>query len=149
MTTEQTKITIGILAEMCGVRIDTIRYYERFKLIHADRRSKSGYRLYNDESVRQVMFIKRAKELGFTLAEIKKLLALKSSKDATCATMLERTHTKILEAKKQVKELGRIEKALKHLSKICPGDDTPISQCPILEHLYPAHKPSAKRGHHG
>ncbi len=143
MTKNHATITIGKLAEMCGVRIDTIRYYERFKLVQAERRSKSGYRLYDANSVRQVMFIKNAKELGFTLAEIKRLLTLKSSKDATCATMLERTHQKIIEAKKQVKELERVEKALTHLSKICPGGDTPISQCPILDHLYPKHKASA------
>ncbi len=137
MKTDHAKITIGKLAEMCGVRIDTIRYYERFKLVQAERRSKSGYRLYDEDSVRQVMFIKNAKALGFTLAEIKRLLTLKSAKDATCAEMLERTHHKITEAKHQLKELGRIEKALTHLSKACPGGDIPIGKCPILNHLYP------------
>lgn len=138
------KLTIGKLAELGDVSIDTIRYYERFKLVLATGRSKAGYRLYNEDSVRRVMFIKRCKELGFTLDEIKKLLALKSSSDATCAEMLKRTHAKITEAKGQVKELSHIEAALTRLSKICPGNDTPISQCPILEHLYPTYKSSLK-----
>lgn len=129
-------LTIGKLAEECDVTIDTIRYYERFKLMQAHERTKSGYRLYGQDSVRRLMFIKRSKDLGFTLDEIKTLLALKSSKDATCSEMLERTHAKVEAAKKQVKELSRIEKALTHLSKICPGGNTPISECPILEHLY-------------
>lgn len=130
------QITIGQLAEACDVSIDTLRYYERCKLLQPDSRSKSGYRLYGQESIRMVDFIKRSKSLGFTLEEIRKMLTLKSSKDATCAEMLERTHAKITEAKYQVKELGRIEKALTRLSVACPGNDTPISQCPILNHLY-------------
>ena len=138
------QITIGQLAEACDVSIDTLRYYERCKLLQPDSRSEASYRLYGPESIRRVDFIKRSKDLGFTLDEIRKLLTLKSSKDATCAEMLERTHHKITAAKHQLKELGRIEKALTHLSKACPGNDTPISQCPILEHLYPAHKPSLK-----
>ena len=133
------KLTIGKLAEECGVTIDTIRYYERFKLLVAAGRSKSGYRLYTYDSVRRLMFIIRCKELGFTLDEIKKMLALKSSKNATCAEMLERARTKIEEARKQIKELLRIEAALSKLANICPGNDMPIDQCPILEHLYPTH----------
>ncbi len=134
--TEDT-LTIGKLAEECGVTIDTIRYYERFKLMQAQGRSKAGYRLYAPESVRRLSFIKRSKELGFTLDEIRKLLALKSSKDATCAEMLERTHAKVEEAKRQVKELSRVESALTKLAKACPGGDIPIGKCPILNHLYP------------
>ena len=130
-------ITIGQLAEVCGVSIDTIRYYERCKLLLPVSRSKADYRLYGLESVRQVDFIKRSKSLGFTLEEIRKLLTLKSSKDATCAEMLERTHAKITEAKYHVKELGRIEKAFTRIARACSGNDTPINQRPILNHLYP------------
>ena len=139
------KLTIGKLAEECGVTIDTIRYYERFKLIQAQGRSKAGYRQYTPESVRRLNFIKRSKDLGFTLDEIRKLLTLKSSKDATCAEMLKRTHGKIVEAKGRVKELTHIEAALTRLADICPGNDTPISKCPILDHLYPE---EMKRKHH-
>lgn len=130
-------LTIGKLADECGVTIDTIRYYERFKLIQAQERSKAGYRLYAPESVRRLLFIKRSKELGFTLDEIRKLLALKSAKDATCAEMLKHTRGKIAEAKDRLKELMRIEAALTQLADVCPGDATPISKCPILVHLYP------------
>lgn len=130
------KLTIGKLAEHCGVTIDTIRYYERSKLIQAQGRSGAGYRLYTPESVRRLAFIRRGKELGFTLDEIRKLLTLKSSKDATCAEMLERTRNKIVEAKVRVKELTRIEAALTRLADVCPGGDTPISKCPILNHLH-------------
>lgn len=134
------KLTIGKLAEECGVSIDTIRYYERFKLLPAHGRSKAGYRLYTPESVRRLHFIKTSKELGFTLDEIKKLLALKSSKDATCDQMLKRTRAKIAEAKGEIKELVHIETALTRLADGCPGGKAPISECPILDHLYPNHK---------
>jgi MerR family mercuric resistance operon transcriptional regulator len=131
------QITIGQLAEVCGINIDTIRYYERCKLLKPESRTKSGYRIYGQESIRLVDFIKRCKSLGFTLDEIGKLLMLKSSKDATCAEMLERTHAKVEDAKRQVKELSRIESALTKLAKACPGGDIPIGKCPILNHLYP------------
>lgn len=134
------KLTIGKLAEECGITIDTIRYYERFKLVQAERRSKSGYRLYGPESVRRVMFIKRSKELGFTVGEIKKLLALKSAKDATCDQMLKRTRAKITESEGKIKELTHIEAALIKLANACPGGEQPISECPILDHLYQHHK---------
>lgn len=130
-------ITIGQLAEACDVSIDTLRYYERCKLLKPESRTESGYRLYGPESLRLVDFIKRCKSLGFALDEIRKLLTLKSSKGATCAEMLERTHAKVAEAKRQVKELSRIESALTKLAKACPGGDIPIGQCPILNHLYP------------
>lgn len=133
------QITIGQVAEACDVSIDTLRYYERCKLLKPENRTESGYRLYGPGSIQLVDFIKRCKSLGFTLDEIRKLLALKSAKDATCAEMLERTHTKVEEAKRQVKELSRIESALTKLAEACPGGDIPISRCPILGHLYPAH----------
>jgi DNA-binding transcriptional MerR regulator len=133
------KITIGKLAELGGVSIDTIRYYERFKLVLAASRSESGYRLYDEDSVRRVVFIKCCKALGFTLDEIRKLLTLKSSKDATCAEMLKCTHAKITEAERHVKELTRIKAALATLDDACPGGKRPVSEYPILEHLYPGY----------
>ncbi len=130
-------LTIGLLAKESGVRTDTIRYYEQLGIISPEARSNAGYRLYGTESVRTVKFIRRAKDLGFTLAEIKTLLTLKTSQSATCKDMLERTDSKIVEAKENMRHLNHMHDALKKLSNACPGGDMPLSECPILDHLYP------------
>lgn len=131
------KLTIGQLAKKNGVRIDTIRHYERLGLVKPEDRSKAGYRFYGQESLRIVEFILRAKNLGFTLAEIKTLLRLKASQTSTCKDMLERTEEKIFEAKENVRHLNKIHKALEKLAEACPGGNMPLSACPILDHLYP------------
>ena len=131
------RLTIGQLAKESGVRTDTIRYYEQLGLIKPEGRSESGYRLYSDDAIRLVQFIRRAKDLGFTLAEIKTLLTLKASQTATCKDMLERTEAKLTEAKENIKHLSKMHDALEKLSEACPGGDMPLSECPILDYLYP------------
>ena len=130
-------MTIGILAKKSDVRTDTIRYYEKLGLLLPEERSKAGYRLYNDNSMRIVKFILRAKDLGFRLEEIKTLLTLKASQTATCQDMLERTDQKLEEAKANLKRLNNIHSALEKLLEACPGGKMPLSECPILDYLYP------------
>lgn len=130
------KLTIGGLAEQCGVTIDTIRYYERSRLVQPLSHSKSGYRLYNEDSIRQVIFIKRCKELGFTLSEIKKLLALTSSKDASYDEMLKCTHNKIAETENKLKELIEIGVAINGMAGKY-RNNTPVNAFPILDHVCP------------
>ena len=134
-------ITIGVLAKKSGVRTDTIRYYEQLGLLQPEERSEAGYRLYSDNSVRIVQFILRAKDLGFRLEEVKTLLTLKASQTATCQDMLERTDQKLEEAKANLKRLNNIHNALEKLLEACPGGDMPLSECPILDYLYPLNKP--------
>lgn len=128
-------LTIGILAELTGTSTDTLRYYEKLGLVKADKRSRSGYRLYGQDAVRQVRFIRGAKALQFTLEEIKQLLRLDASDEATCGEMLSRTEAKIVEAEQRIRELKEIKTVLGKLAKACPGGDAPTSKCPILDHL--------------
>lgn len=130
-------LTIGQLAKESGVRTDTIRYYEQLGLIHPEGRSKAGYRLYSEDSIRLVQFVRRSKDLGFKLAEVKTLLSLKASETATCQDMLERTDEKLDEARQNIKQLNKMHDALEKLSEACPGGDMPLSECPILDYLYP------------
>jgi len=131
------RVTIGKLAESCGVSGDTIRFYERSGLLQTDTRSRAGYRLYDTESIRRLKFIKRTRDLGFSLDEILQILALRSADGATCGQMLELTQRKILDARTRVSELAHIERALTRLAETCPGGDTPIGQCTILDQLDP------------
>ncbi len=128
-------ITIGKLAELTGVSADTLRYYEKMNLLSAVARSAAGYRMYNDDSIRIVRFIRGAKELSFTLDEIRQLLALKTSDKSTCAQILKHTTVKIKEAETRILELKEIKKALMQLARECPADDSSSDCCPILAHI--------------
>ncbi len=128
-------LTIGKLAEKTGTTPDTLRYYEKIKLISGTERSKAGYRLYNPDIIRVIRFIHGAKGLGFTLEETRKLLMLKTSDQATCSEILEYTKGKIKEAENRIHELKEIKNILKKLVSECPADDSKLDCCPIIEHI--------------
>ena len=130
------KLTIGKVAEACGVKIDTLRYYERMRLIEPERRTASGYRIYLPESISRVKFIKNAQGLGFSLDEIRALLEFHGSEISTAGDVLQATENKIVEFQHKIKELQKIHKVLEDLAAQCPGIG-PVSNCPILDHLYP------------
>src|SRR5262245_42004641 len=98
------QLTIGTLAQQSGVSTDTLRYYEKMKLLKAESRTPAGYRLYNADAVRVIHFIRGAKALNFSLEEIRQLLAINTSDRATCAEVLQHTEAKIAEAEIKIKE---------------------------------------------
>ena len=126
------ELTIGALSEHSSVHIETIRYYERIGLLPAPPRSQGGHRLYGSEHRKRLVFIRRSRELGFTLDEIRNLLSLMSG-GRTCgevqAVALE--HVKHIRAK--IADLRRIERTLTETATRCKGGDTP--ECPILDPL--------------
>ncbi len=130
------KFTISKLAESCDVKNDTVRYYERSGLIQPIGHTKAGYRLYNQESIRKLKFIKKAQSLGFKLEEIKVLLYFDHSDKATANDVLNLTKNKVLEIRQRDKELKSILKILEQLVDLCPGEG-PTSECPILDYIYP------------
>jgi MerR family mercuric resistance operon transcriptional regulator len=127
-------LTIGKLARQGGVNIQTIRYYERRGLIPKPNRSSSGYRLYDEEAVRRLGFVRRAQLLGFSLQEIDELLALRMLPGTSCAQIRQRARHKIAVVDEKLAELGRIRSALIKLAASCRGEG-PTSECPILEAL--------------
>ena len=127
-------LTIGKLANRGGVNIQTIRYYERSGLLPKPSRAASGYRLYADDAVRRLTFIKQAQLLGFSLSEIQDLLSLRVRPGTTCADIRQRARQKIAAVDKKIEDLQRIKGALTKLAAACRGDG-PSSDCPILEAL--------------
>jgi MerR family mercuric resistance operon transcriptional regulator len=125
-------MTIGKLAKRCGVGVETIRFYEREGLIEEPQRRDSGYRQYPEETARRVRFIKRAKELGFTLKEIRELLALRIRPEATCGDVRHQAEAKIADIEQRIVMLQKMKQALARLTVACSGRG-PTSQCPILE----------------
>lgn len=88
-------LTIGKLAELTGLHVDTLRYYEKKGLIKAETRSRAGYRLYNHYTVHHINFINGAKALNFTLADIHRLLMLQSTDKMVCAEVIVQMDEKI------------------------------------------------------
>jgi MerR family transcriptional regulator, copper efflux regulator len=127
-------LTIGKRARQGGVNIQTIRYYERRGLIPKPNRSSSGYRLYDEEAVRRLGFVRKAQLLGFSWQEIDELLALRMQRGTSCAQIRQRPRHKIAAVDEKIAELGRIRNALTKLAAACRGKG-PTSECPILEAL--------------
>ncbi len=127
-------LTIGTVARQAGVGVETIRFYERKGLIAEPPRSESGYRQYSGQAVSRVRFIRRAKELGFTLKEIKELLSLRASPKSRCGDVRMRAEAKIGDIEQKVRALQRMKKALVKLTAACTGRG-PVAECPILEAL--------------
>lgn len=127
-------LTIGQLALHGRVNLETIRYYEREGLIPPPPRKTSGHRAYAPNAVRRLRFIKRAQELGFSLAEIKELLAIRRNPDELCADVVRQIDTKTQEVERRIAHLRAIRRALIRLKDSCEGSCL-ISDCPILESL--------------
>ena len=127
-------LTIGKVAQSAGLAIDTVRYYEREGLLETPARSASGYRHYRPDVVARLRFIRQAKDLGFSLSEIKELLALRVAPGKSCADVRAHAEHKIADVDRRIASLKRVRGALTRLASACSGKG-PVSQCPILEAL--------------
>ncbi|MBN9519553.1 MerR family DNA-binding protein [bacterium] len=127
-------LTVGQIAKLAGIGVETVRFYEREGLLDEPSRRASGYRQYGRDTVSVLRFIRRAKELGFTLKEIKSLLALRGDESATRADVRGQAVTKIADIETRIHDLQRMREALSVLTASC-HDDGPATGCPILEAL--------------
>ncbi len=129
-------LTIGKIARRAEVGIETIRFYQREGLIDEPPRRESGYRQYPEETVSRLLFIKRAKEIGFTLREIKELLELQiaSPSTSTCDEVRKLAEEKIADIRSKTEMLRRMEAALVELVDSCRGRVV-ANSCPILDVL--------------
>ena len=135
-----TPLTIGQVARRAGVGVETVRFYERQGLLEEPDRKASGYRQYGGEAVSVLRFIRRAKELGFTLKEIKALLALRLDGSARQSDVRKQAGAKIADIEAKVRDLQRMRDALLRLLDACHGDG-PTKGCPILGALDPPEGP--------
>ncbi|WP_375199136.1 helix-turn-helix domain-containing protein [Cupriavidus metallidurans] len=121
------------LANRSGCNIETIRYYEKIGMLPEPPRTASGYRLYGEHHVARLRFILRARELGFSLENIRGLLGLDDGGTRTCADVKARTERHLADVRKRIADLRRIERVLAQTAKQCSGDEVP--ECPVLEAL--------------
>jgi len=125
-----TTLTIGKLAAAAGVNVETIRYYQRLKLIIEPVKPAQGYRLYPDEYVLRVRFIKRAQQLGFTLKEIQELLDLG---DVHCEQVQQLAQVKLKKIEEHITDLNAMHKALSSLLSQCRINGTDAAHCALIE----------------
>ncbi len=130
-------LTIGKVAKQAEVGVETIRFYERSGLLDEPPRNRSGYRQYQPEAIIKLRFIKKAKQLGFSLKEIGELIALRHKPGATCGDVRRQAEEKIRNIEEKIHDLGKMKEALLELTCQCSGDG-PVTECPILTALEPA-----------
>jgi len=121
------------LASRSGCNIETIRYYEKTGMLPNPPRSPAGYRLYGDHHVARLRFILRARELGFSLEDIRGLLDLVDGGTQTCAEVKARTERHLADIRTRISDLKRIERVLARTARQCSGPAVP--ECPVLEAL--------------
>ena len=127
-------LKIGALAKEAGVNIQTIRYYERRKILKPANKLDSGYRLYSIDAIKTLKFIKHAQELGFSLDEIKELLSLRIPTENRCQRVRGRAADKLKDVQEKIEMLQGIESTLKTLIKNCEDNQT-SSKCPIIDSM--------------
>ena len=124
---------IGILAAETGTNVETLRYYESKGLIPEPRRSDSGYRLYSSVDVGRVIFIRRARSMGFSLKETGELLSLRVEKEAaTCGEVKSLAEKKLRLIDEKILELSKMKTALEQVTNDCAGGKVPAVHCTIL-----------------
>lgn len=134
MSVSSTTYSRGELAKFTSVKSETIRYYEKRGLLGEPERSPGGHRIYSGEQAAQVRFIRRCRELGFAIPEIEGLLGLASIGDKNCQQVQQATAAHLVEIHNKIKDLRKIEMALKDLVGQCESNTTP--SCPIIEALF-------------
>ena len=127
-------MNIGHLAELAGVNVDTVRYYERQGLLPPAARTGSGYRQYDEPDLERLRFIRRSKELGFTLAEIKELLSLTRDRESDMRGVKRKAEQRLSQVERRIAELQRVRHGLQKLIEACPGKGG-LQGCPIVAAL--------------
>lgn len=127
-----TDITIGRLSQATGVKVETIRYYEKIGIMPEPPRTAGRQRIYSPEQQARLGFIKRSRDLGFSLEAVRSLLRL-SDETPSCGEVLSITKTHLKDVKAKINDLKRLEKTLSGITKECVGGDTP--DCPIIDAL--------------
>jgi MerR family mercuric resistance operon transcriptional regulator len=155
MTTPSGRRGIGALSQRTGCNVETIRYYERIGLLPPAGRSEGGHRLYTDADARRLGFIRRTRQLGFTLDEVRTLLKLVDGGRYTCAQVKRITVHHLDEVRQKVTDLQKIERVLRDMAAQCEGGQVP--KCPVIDALFeettaatarPARNPAAVSSAH-
>jgi Hg(II)-responsive transcriptional regulator len=134
------QLKVGEIAKKIGVNVETLRFYEKIKIMPQPKRMESRYRIYDELDLKRLLFIKRAKELGFTLKEIKELLNIKIESTATCGDVKHLAEHKLTDIEERIKDLKSIKNVIVKLVNQCVCEELSTDECPILEVIDPKTK---------
>ncbi len=129
-------LRIGALAAAAGVGVQTLRYYERRGLLTAARRTSAGYREYGPDAIRRVVLVRRAQAMGFTLDEIRTLLALRVREPKPCGAVRRSASAARKRVREHLEFLQRLDTVLSRLIRACDARAA-TEECPILSALEP------------
>ena len=127
-------LSIGALSQQSGVNIETIRYYEKIGVMPKPRRSATGYRVYGPAHVKRLHFVRRGRELGFSLDALRGLLLLVEGHSYTCAEVHALTVEHLKDIRRKIADLRRLERVLSDMAARCTGDQVP--ECPVIDALF-------------
>ena len=127
-------LLIGQLSKETGCKIETIRYYEKIGLLAEPQRTTGGHRLFEDEQLKRLTFIRRCRELGFTLDNVRDFLTLVDDDSITCGEVESLTREHLNEIEDKIKDLKAMKKVLAEMLSQCPGGTR--TDCPIMDALY-------------
>lgn len=133
MSARKRDFSIGALSRCTGCNIETIRYYEKCGLLPAPPRTEGGHRLYGEDHLKRLVFIRRSRELGFSVDEIRALLGLVDAGTYTCGQVKALTVEHLQNIREKINDLRRLEKTLAEISSQCEGGTVP--KCPVIDAL--------------
>lgn len=136
------RLSIGNLSKQCGVNIETIRYYEKIGVMPAPDRSASGYRLYGPDHLKRLSFVRRSRQLGFSLDEIRSLLRLVDGDAYTCTQVRELTLDHVAEIRRKITDLKRLKRVMEEMAAQCSGGRAP--ECAIVDALFDGGHPAGE-----
>jgi MerR family mercuric resistance operon transcriptional regulator len=128
--------SIGNLAQVANCRVETVHYYEKTGLMPEPSRTEGGHRMYSLSHVKRLNFIRRSRDLGFTIEQIKELLKFIDEPDHYCGEVKAMAMLQVREVRKKIDDLQRLQKALEEMVSQCKGDNYTIDNCPIIDALY-------------
>ena len=134
MAANKLDLSSGALARQAGVNVETIRYYEKIELMPEPLRMGNGYRVYDEADLKRLSFIRRCRELGFSLDEVRGLLGLVDGGDYTCAEVRDLSIVRLGDVRQKIRDLRKMERTLKDMVSQCKGGLVP--ECPIVDRLY-------------
>ncbi len=126
--------TIGELSRRADCNIETVRYYERIDIMPQPARNSGGHRLYDEEALKRLVFVRRCRALGFTLDQVRDLLHFVDRGDYTCADVKDMTVAHRAEMRRKITDLERMDQVLADMAKSCEGGRVP--ECPIIDALF-------------
>ena len=127
---------IGKLSKQSGVNIETIRYYEKIGVMPAPGRNAGGFRIYGPDHLKRLSFVRRSRQLGFSLDEIRNLLRLVDGHAHTCAEVHALMLSHLAEIRRKIRDLRRLQRAMAEMAAQCSGESVP--ECPIVDALFDA-----------